>query len=449
MLASGRRVAQLPSRFGGLGLRSSVWTAPAAFWVSWADSLPMIKERNPHVAEEILRVFGASPAEGCLGELQECARLLRAEGFDAIPAWDELAAGLRPPPLPTTNDQAERAPGWQYFSSSAFEVKERRRVLLSMCRSARAVLLSQSGLGVSQALQAAPSCPECTLPPGTFQGMIRRRLRWPMLLSSCSCCGCGCQVDTRGGHFTACMSSGRVKLRATPLEQAIARICREAGARVRSNVLLRNLNVATGLEDQRQIEVIASGLPVFGGSQFAIDVALRSPLDRDGAPRARADWQDGASAEAARADKETKYPELASADRCRLVVLAIETDGRFSQELADFLRRLAHAKSLGAPSFFRAPSAAAYERRWSRMLATRAITGYIRSLLLDKNELVNMSFPQGREPWLQHLLAESRTIAPELASDQFVSAGCPADRTAPDSVDGTAVPASGLIGALG
>ena len=439
LLVSGRRVAQLPSRLGGLGLRSSTRTAPAAFWASWADALGMIQARNPQIASEILSALEAGPAEGCLAELQASARLLRSEGFDSLPSWADLAAGLRPPPLPTSHDQAERTPGWQYFSSSTVEAKERRKILSSMCRSARALLRSQSGLGASQALSSAPTCPECTLAPEVFQGMIRRRLRWPLPLSSSSCSGCGCGVDTLGDHLSSCMRSGRVKLRATPIEQAVARICREAGARVRSNVFLRNLNVATEPNDRRQLEVIASGLPVLGGSQLAIDVTLRSPLQCNGEPRAQADWCDGATAEAARADKEAKYPELATGARCRLVVLALETGGRFSRELGEFLRQLAHARSLAAPSFLRAATAAAYERRWSRMLAVSATSSYIQSILMDKEDLANLASPQGREPWLQHLLTESRAAAPEpLAAAPVVSVDHPVDIPSPVGAPGGA-----------
>ena len=78
-----------------------------------------------------------------------------------------------------------------------------------------------------------------------------------------------------------------------------------------------------------------------GGAQLAIDVTLRSNLTRDGRPRPRADWCDGAVAETAKRDKENKYPELLSSARCKLVVLAIELGGRFSEEAADFLRQLA------------------------------------------------------------------------------------------------------------
>ena len=51
-----------------------------------------------------------------------------------------------------------------------------------------------------------------------------------------------------------------------PLESAAARVCREAGARVTTNVLVRDLDLgapeATGA---RRLEVVADGLPLFGG----------------------------------------------------------------------------------------------------------------------------------------------------------------------------------------
>ena len=51
--ASGPR-AQLPLRFGGLGLRSAVASRHAAHWASWADSLPVIRQRHPELVARIL-----------------------------------------------------------------------------------------------------------------------------------------------------------------------------------------------------------------------------------------------------------------------------------------------------------------------------------------------------------------------------------------------------------
>ena len=49
----------------------------------------------------------------------------------------------------------------------------------------------------------------------------------------------------------------------------MARICREAGARVKE-VALRSQQA----DDQRRIEVIANGLPFWGGKQVAIDTTV-------------------------------------------------------------------------------------------------------------------------------------------------------------------------------
>ncbi len=407
--ASGRRIAELPSRMGGLGLRSAVRTAPAAYWSSWADAIEMIHARNPNVAAKILERLeaGTTDADGCLHELSACADLLRHEGFDNLPSWAALRDGQRPPPVPQVPGQIDRTPGWQYFASSTRETFERTRLLLSMCRSKRALLRSQAGPGASAALEAAPTSRDCTLEPELFQAWIRRRLRWPLPLSE-SKCSCGLPVDELGDHFGACMASGRVKKRAPAVERVVAQICREAGARVRTDVMLRDLNLAALATDERRIEVIASGLPVYGGAQLAIDVTLRSALGRGGEPRPQTHWRDGAAAEDARADKEAKYPEIASGSRCRLVVLALETGGRFSRETVEFLQQLSGAKALSVPTYLRASAAAAFQRRWTRMLAVSAAASFIESLLSTKESVPSAGVSICREPWLQALLTEAR-----------------------------------------
>ena len=47
--------AQQPLRLGGLGLRSAVSLRQAAYWASWADTLPMIQERHPVLAQRLLQ----------------------------------------------------------------------------------------------------------------------------------------------------------------------------------------------------------------------------------------------------------------------------------------------------------------------------------------------------------------------------------------------------------
>ena len=50
-----------------------------------------------------------------------------------------------------------------------------------------------------------------------------------------------------------------------------ARICREAGGRVRTNAFVRDLDVPDANPgDGRRLEVVVDGLPLFGGGQFHV-----------------------------------------------------------------------------------------------------------------------------------------------------------------------------------
>ena len=98
--------------------------------------------------------------------------------------------------------------------------------------------------------------------------------------------------------------------------------------------------------------VLAQDLP-------AVDNTLRGVLSSSREPHPDAADVDGAVLARARADKET-YPELMTG-KCRLVVMAIETGGRWSCEAMDFVQQLARLRFL---------IALVWERRWTRMLST-------------------------------------------------------------------------------
>ncbi|CAE7915065.1 unnamed protein product, partial [Symbiodinium sp. KB8] len=76
----------------------------------------------------------------------------------------------------------------------------------------------------------------------------------------------------------------RCPSRALPLEHALARICREAGARVGRNVRVADMNIDVPVSDARRIEVACSGT----------ELSPR-PLKRDGSPQPAADAQPGVS----------------------------------------------------------------------------------------------------------------------------------------------------------
>ena len=100
--------------------------------------------------------------------------------------------------------------------------------------------------------------------------------------------------------------------------------------------------------DERRLEVVVDGLPLYRGAKLAADTTLVCPLTRESRARPRSETKNGAVLEQARRRKERRYPELVGAEgRARLVVLAGEVGGRFSAETAHFLRSLASAKVRG------------------------------------------------------------------------------------------------------
>ena len=103
-----------------------------------------------------------------------------------------------------------------------------------------------------------------------------------------------------------CTETTRLPVRAL----AAARVCREAGATVTLNILVRDLNVDATRTDDRHIEVIANGMPLWGGAQLAVDTTLVSALTAAGAPRRHAGTCGGAALRVARQAKERTYPEL-------------------------------------------------------------------------------------------------------------------------------------------
>ena len=117
------------------------------------------------------------------------------------------------------------------------------------------------------------------------------------------------------------------------------------------NVPLQHMNLqGISARDGREIEVVANGLPLWGGAQLAIDATLVSPIRRNGQPHPQADEADGRRLATARRKKEDKYAELLRSRRCRLVVLGMEVGGRWSEEALRFTRLLAKAKSRAYPS---------------------------------------------------------------------------------------------------
>ena len=377
----------------------------------------MIRQRHPDTAVQILQHLSnttdATPQ--IFQDLNAAREVLVQEGFRA-PTWEEAAAGIRAP-APTGSDAeashagqfepGEWQHGWQYRAATSREHHYRDASLMPrMSRAGRALLRSQSGPAAGTAFMAIPTSSLSSFTPQCFRVLLLRRLRLPLPADGHTC-RCGRNLDTLGDHRAACPRAGILAGRGYALEAAAARICREAGARVVTNCFVRDLNLTAPPDDGRRLEVVANNLPLWNGAQLAIDTTLVSALRANGESIPNAHAFNGRALRNARRRKERTYPELAQYNgRVRLVVLALETGGRWSNEAIDFIKQLARAKARATPAALRAGTELAWYRRWINMLGCAAQRAFALSLLsLPAGQGHNLD---GHVPFLGDVLVESR-----------------------------------------
>ena len=313
------------------------------------------------------------------------------DGGFAAPSWGDLAAGARPPQrtraLPELDDDeqeqelGEFTRGWQRAASVESDAAEFGSFLTSLDPTSRALLLSQAGPFAGRVFTAVPTALEFTVPSHLFRVLLLRRLRLPLPLCARRC-RCGRDFDVLGDHRSSCSRAGVLGPRGYPLEVAAARVCREAGARVSENVFLRDLNLDVPVADGRRLEVVASGLPLWSGTQLAVDTTLVCPVRASGEPRRTADRVPGVALRAAvRRKRRYTYPELLRARRCKLLVLAFEVGGRWDQEAVAFVRKLARRQAQQRPWWLHSSVTYALVYRWSALLAVTAQRSFAASLL--------------------------------------------------------------------
>ena len=93
---------------GGLGLASAV-RVRVAHWSSCSDSLRMIRQRHPFIAEFIVAGLADGPVP-CFKAVRECQRSLAAVGFE-MPSWVELSDS--PPTREEDPEPNQPKFGWQ------------------------------------------------------------------------------------------------------------------------------------------------------------------------------------------------------------------------------------------------------------------------------------------------------------------------------------------------
>ena len=295
-------IITMPLSIGGMGLRSAHRTSPPAYWASWADSLPMIRERHPEVARTIIDRAGRPNPPPSLESAVRVARDLEGvDGFE-VPSWEALSLGERPAPRePDEFEPGGERHGWQHEAASRVERQYREGLLPRITESEKAQLRSQSGPLAGMTLSVALSNVFTRIESPLFRVLLQRRLRLALPLSARQC-RCGRPLDIVGHHRAGCARAGFLGRRGFAVESAGARICREAGGRVVTNAMFRDFDLADpDPEDRRRIEILADALSLFRGAQLTVDTTLVSALHCDGSAHPRAAHADGAVLVAAKA----------------------------------------------------------------------------------------------------------------------------------------------------
>ena len=191
-------------------------------------------------------------------------------------------------------------------------------------------------------------------------------------------CKCGALLDPFGFHWSTCSRVGVLIARGSAAEVCAARICREAGSHVKESQFVHDLKLQVPVNGGRRIEVIANGLPLWGGKQVAVDTTIVSALTGKG--RARG-CEPGQALREARKDKHTTYADVLAAPRCHLVVMGFEVAGRWSDEAWDFLQRLAKYKAQSVPKLLRRSVELLFFQRWTGLMACAVQNAYAATLL--------------------------------------------------------------------
>ena len=185
-----------------------------------------------------------------------------------------------------------------------------------------------------------------------------------------------------------------------------------SGTRVARNVRLADMNLDVPVADTRRIEVVANGLPLWHGSQLAVDATIVSPFTRQGRAHPRAHVQPGSAINAAaRRKRNNTHPELR---RCRLVVVGTEVGGRFGTEVVQFLRLLARHRAAAVPRLSRPAANIAWVACWSGLIAV-AMQRAFAAFLLELPPVTDLG--DGPGPELHELLAEARYCNAHLPPD--------------------------------
>ena len=197
----------------------------AAHWSSWADCLPTVQKRHPHICRWIVGVPTRHEPLPFVHAVLACEREVRVTGLDA-PPWHELTQEVQ---VDVDNESEPNQPrrGWQKKAAGAVDNKFFSEELWpALSGQERALIRSQTGPLSAMPFIALPTNRFSRFDSQPFRVLLLRRLHLPL----------------SHYHRSACAVAGVLGRRGHPLESAAARVCREAGA-VRTNVMVRDMDL--------------------------------------------------------------------------------------------------------------------------------------------------------------------------------------------------------------
>ena len=252
----------------------------------------------------------------------------------------------------------------------------------------------------SAVLHGSPTSPKFQVQPLQFRTLVLEKLRLPLILTEAKC-ECGGHNDIFGRHKAACPVWQVEKTRSAHRENvgpSVPRGRRDSHPQCQ----IADINVQVPATDEREIEVMAAGLSIHHGAQSAVDITLRSAVTSVGAPRTTATTVNGAAP--ARRDKEAKYVELVRNERCRLVVVALETSGRWDTETLEFVANMASSRARDAPPVLQRSAFLAWRKRWTRTPTALCATAFATSLVTGQSDAWAGSVLTLSVPFSSHLV---------------------------------------------
>ena len=156
--------ANFPMSMGGLGPTSAVRSRVAAYLLSCADCITMIKDRQPVVANMVIEGIDRDPAP-CFQAVRSCERALHDEGL-VTPTWREMSES--PPESESQPEPNGPKFGWQHVANRSLEEQFHAAHWEELPPPDRALMRSQRGPLASAALTALPTCRATRTEPQPF-----------------------------------------------------------------------------------------------------------------------------------------------------------------------------------------------------------------------------------------------------------------------------------------